>query len=177
MEGVDLTQGLYFNAAQSVAQQSAASSKKKEKIARSKKNSFASALERSQQEAGLRAEGLPLEIAGMTTEEAVIYLKDAADVAADKLKERMLPENFADYRQKVTQFMRYIVKYNFEMTDHSRSIRARNGRKLEPHKQISIINKKLDEMAQWLLSSQRDTLLMLERVDEIRGLLVDLLAV
>ena len=68
------------------------------------------------------------------------------------------------------------VKYNFEVEDRTRTGRAKNGRKYAPHKQIVIINQKLDEMAQWLMSSQKDTLQMLARVDEIRGLLVDLIA-
>ena len=59
--------------------------------------------------------GLPIEIASMTEEEAVIFLKDAADIAADKLRKSQMPDVYADYRLKVSQFLRYIVKNNFEI--------------------------------------------------------------
>ena len=39
-----------------------------------------------------------------------------------------------------------------------------------------MINAKLDEMAQWLLHTHSDTLQMLAKIDEINGLLVDLMA-
>jgi uncharacterized protein YaaR (DUF327 family) len=39
-----------------------------------------------------------------------------------------------------------------------------------------VINQKLDEMAQWLLHSHADTLQMLAKIEEVNGLLVDLMA-
>ena len=139
-----------------------------------KAKSFSSSLE----SARLVQEGFPAEIAGMDTEDAAVFLKDAADIAADKLKESQLPENFTDYRKKISQFLKFIVKNNFEVAQGKRLRKfSRNGKPLEPHKQIQIINQKLDELSQWFLSTHRDTLKMLSKLEEIQGLIVDLMAV
>ena len=175
IDSLNQNQGLYFAAAQSAA--AAVRPQQKEKSDKSKRKTFASALQRSHAEHELMAAGLPKEIAGMEPDEAIVYLKDAADIAADKLKECMLPENFKNYRQKVTQFMRYIVKNNMAVKQHMR-YRSNPTRRLtlNPHVQVVVINQKLDEFARWLLSSHRDTLRLLAKIDEINGLLVDLLA-
>jgi len=101
MEGVDaLNSGLYFNAAQAAASEAARQAQEKKKSEKTKKTAFSSAFEKAQAEHQLISEGLPPEIAGMSAEEAVVFLKDAADIAAEKLKSSQLPENFADYRKK-----------------------------------------------------------------------------
>ena len=175
MEGVDaLNSGLYFNAAQAAANEAAKQAQQKKKAEKTKKSAFSSAFEKAQAEHQLISEGLPAEIAGMSPEEAVVYLKDAADIVAEKLKASQMPENFADYRKKVSQFMKYIVKNNFEVIHHSRA--PKRGRKMAPQTQIVVINQKLDEMAQWLLHSHTDTLQMLAKIEEVSGLLVDLMA-
>jgi len=71
----------------------------------------------------------------------------------------------------VGQFMRYIVKTNFRVEQHARRTRRKN-----PQIQVVVINKKLDEMAQWMLHSHSDTLMMLAKIEEIKGLLVDLIS-
>lgn len=176
IDSVNQNQGLYFAAAQS-ANLEALKAKQKEKTIQAKKKPFMSALQKSHEEHELMAAGLPKEIAGMEPEDAVVYLKDAADIAADKLKESMLPENFANYRQKVTQFLRYITKNNFTVKQymHYRSNPKRRI-KLNPHVQIVVINQKLDDIARWLIASHNDTLRLLAKIDEINGLLVDLMA-
>ena len=170
------TQGLYFNAAQAAGLREASRLKKEKEASKVKKSAFANAFERSQEELKLKQEGFPPEIAGMEVDEAVVYLKDAADLAADKLKSCQMPEYFSDYREKVSQFLRYIVKTNYTVEKERRMGRSRRNRPLPEYVKIQQVNKKLDEMAQWLLHSHKDTLEMLAKIDEIRGLLVDLLA-
>ena len=177
MAGVDpIQQGLFFAATQASSAQTAVQAKKQEKTERTKKTPFNKALDKATEEQTLLQEGLPLEIAGMTPEEAIVFLKDAADIAGNKLRESMLPSNFVEYRQKVSQFMKYVVRNNFEILKHERNGRTRKGKRLEPQTQILIINRKLDEMAEWLLRDHKDNLQMLAKVDEIKGMLVDLMA-
>ena len=172
---VNNANGLYFAGLQGAREQLRA--KKKEEVKKTSRSSFVSVLQRSHEERELEEAGLPKEIVGMDSADAVVFLKDAADIAADRLKGRQTPENFADYRKKVTQFMRYIVKYNFKRVQkkHYRSNPKRHL-KLNDYVQIQVVNQKLDEMARWLISSHRDTLGMLSRIEEISGLLVDLMA-
>ena len=175
MDGVDsVSSGLYFNATQLAAAENARKANKKEKSTEVKKSAFATVFEKSRIEHQLQMEGFPVEIAGMEVEEAARFLKDAADLAADKLKECQMPENFADYRKKVSLFMRYVVKNNFTIEQHARA--PRKGRKVQPQTQVVVINQKLDELARWLLTGHSETLLMLKKIDEISGLLVDLMA-
>ena len=70
----------------------------------------------------------------------------------------------------------FYAQTNYTVKKRERSGRNRLGRAMAPQTQITVINQKLDEMAQWLLHSHTDTLQMLARLDEIKGLLVDLLA-
>ena len=175
MDGVDsVSSGLYFHATQLAAAENARKANNKEKSAEVKKSAFASVFEKSRMEHQLQMEGFPVEIAGMEVEEAARYLKDAADIAADKLKECQMPDNFADYRKKVSQFMRFVVKNNFTIEQHARP--AKKGRKGKVQTQVVVINQKLDELARWLLTGHSETLLMLKKIDEISGLLVDLMA-
>lgn len=167
---------LYFQAAQSASAKQTAKAAKDEKAknAAPKKGIFASLFERSQAQVQLTKDGYPIEILDMETEEAAVWLRDQADSAADYLKDHQTPDVFADYRKKVTLFLRYVTKNNFELKKKSRRYNR------EPHVQINIINEKLDEMARWLINPANDihrkTLGMLERINELKGLLVDLFA-
>ena len=114
VESVNQTQSLYFAAVQT-AKQEALKAQKKQKTEKLKSKLFSSALQKSQEEFELLSAGFPKEIAGMSTEDAIIYLKDAADIAAETLKSNQIPQNFSEYRKKVSQFMRYIVKNNIEI--------------------------------------------------------------
>ncbi len=176
MDALDsLSQGLLFNATQGMALQ-AGRAQKKEEVKKTKK-SFASAMEKARVEQQFLQEGFPVEIASMEVEDAAVFLKDAADIAADKLKENQSPENFASYKKAVSQFVRYLVKNNFDVVDRKRIGRNKLGRKIDPHKSIVIINEKLDELGRWLLTSHKETLEMLRKLDEIKGMMVDLMAV
>ena len=180
MEGVDsLGQGLFFNASQLVANQNAQRAQKNSKSTKTQstgKKTFSSALEKSIAEQEMRLAGLPTEIAGMEVEEAAIFLKDAADIAADKLKESQMPEVLAEYRKAVGQFIKFVVKNNYNIVKHDPTkLSQRRGIK-DPKTEIVIINQKLDDLARWLLSSHREQIELLSRIDEIDGLLVDLMA-
>lgn len=169
---------LYFSASQAAAVNMASSqTKKNEKSGKVKGKMFSSAFEKAREENLLVQEGLPPEIAGMDTEEAAIYLKDEADIAADRLKENQLPENFNAYKKKVSQFLRFLSKNNYNVYKQDRIKTRRTLKKPNPHTQVQIINQKLDEMAMWLLSSHKDTFKILSRVEEIQGLIIDLMAV
>ena len=167
---------LYFQAATQLVAPKPKKEEKPTKSGKTKRLSFSNAIEKAKQEFELQKEGFPVEIAGMNTEEAAVYLKDQADVAADRLKEHQTPDEFASYRKKVSQFLRYLEKNNFTVEKKDRRGFSRSGKPLDPRVKVAVINQKLDEMARWLLSSHKEAFALLARVEEIRGLLVDLLA-
>lgn len=175
VNGVDsFANQVFLNPASSAMTQSALNTSKAENTKKTKKSKFSSMIDRQREVDSLEADGLPSELADMEEEEAVIFLKDAADIAADKLRESMLPENFKEYRKKVSQFMKYIARNNFEISKKEKRD-FRTG-KVTARVQINIINQKLDDMARWLLDSHRDTLKLLAKVDEIQGMIIDLMA-
>lgn len=167
------SQSLYFAATQAASQQMAQQAKKTEKKERS---AFASALNRQQETAQLISEGLPVELAGMTEEEAIVFLKDEMDIAGDELKAKQNLEAMEKYRKKVGQFMKYVVRNNFEFIKKKRFGRNRKGRPVDPYCQIQVIDQKLNQLASEMLILHGSNLRLLAKVEEINGLIVDLLA-
>lgn len=171
------------------AAQFASTSQKTEtkKTDKTKRKAFESAIEQSKAELKLKEEGFPPEIAGLEVEEAAVYLRDQAEIAADTLRENMLPENFSEFKKKVSVFIKYVEKNNFKVTSEKRFVRDpntrlkvpmrdRKGREVPPRVQIQIINQSLDELTKYFLYEQKDTFKMLSKIKEISGMLVDLMA-
>jgi len=181
MSNVDtVNQSLYFTAASAAAsaagRMNSQQVKKDKKTAVTKKTSFRSVLQESMEKEDLISSGMPVELLSMTQEEAVVYLKDAVDVAGDELTEKMTPEAFMNYRTAIRQFMTFVEKNCFTVDKTKRFGRNRNGKPRDPAIQIHVINTKLDSLASDLLYNHMDKLKLLAKVDEINGLLVDLMA-
>ncbi len=177
MPSIDpLGQSLYFQATAS-SQQALLQAKKKNEAEKTKKSSFASIFKKAQEENELISEGLPVEIAGMEMEEAIVFLKDNVDMAGEVLKQSQTPDTFARYKKAVSQFLRYVEKNNFEVVVvQRRGFNRRRGRRLDPRVQVKIINQKLDQLASDMLFNHRDNLVLLARLEELNGLLVDIVA-
>ena len=118
---------------------------------------------------------LPAEIADMSFDEALSFLLDKVTMAGDNLKNNPFKEEFADYRKKISQFMRFVVKncYDVEETQVKPTVRVPRPKKKYL---VKVIDDKLDQLARELLENHVDKLKMLARVDEINGLLVDMLS-
>jgi uncharacterized protein len=171
-----LNHSLYFSAAATAAQQAAAEAKKKEKTDTSKRQAFKNMLKATAETEELEAAGLPIEIAGLSEDEAIVFLKDAVDVSGDKLAEKMTSETFAQYRNSISQFIRYVIQNGYNIEKHRRPGLNRKGKPRDPAIQIKIIDQKLDGLAADLLYNHKDKLKLLAKVDELNGLLIDLLA-
>ncbi|WP_296328417.1 YaaR family protein [uncultured Treponema sp.] len=167
------SQSLYFAATQAASQQQAQQAKKAEK---KEKSAFASAFEKRKAEANLVSEGLPPELAGMSEEEAIVFLKDAMDMAGDELKARQDLASMEKYRRKVSQFMKYVAKNNFEIISKKRFGRNRKGRPVDPYIQVQVIDQKLNQLASEMLILHGANLNLLAKVEEIQGLIIDLMA-
>lgn len=167
------SQSLYFAATQAASQQLAQQAKKTEK---KQKSAFASSLSAHQEKAQLLSEGLPVELAGMSDEEAIVFLKDAMDLAGDELKRHQSLEAMEKYRKKVSQFMKYIVKINYNFITTREQKKLRTGRIIKPMHQIQIIDQKLNQLAAEMLILHGANLNLLAKVEEINGMIIDLLA-
>lgn len=166
---------LYFTAAASAANQmTAEAARKKEKTSGTSR--FSSLLKSKQEENFFVSQGLPAELMGLSEEEAIVYLKDQVDMAGDALSISASIDKFENYKKAVSQFVKYIEKNNYVIREHKRFGRSRRGKQRDPAIQIITINEKLDRLAYDLWYNHLDKLRLLEKIHEINGLIIDLMA-
>ena len=120
------------------------------------------------------------------SDETVNMLMDEVRSTGDILKSRPLPEEIMRYKQAVRNFVNYVVKNNYSI-DHEEGIpnfmkpgfKGRRGtpKAMEGHEytRIQLIYRKLEDLAAMLLTSQSNQLKLVSHLEEIRGLLIDLL--
>ena len=177
MNSIDPTSnGLYYNATQAAANQAAAQAmaQKAEKEKAVKKPAFTSMVSKRQEENLLASQGLPPEIAGLSQEDALIWLKDQLDMAGDALGENASGQNLDNYKKAVSHFIKFMQKNNFVLEEHKRFGRSRTGKKKDPAIWIQTIDKKLEQLNYDIWYNHLDKLKLLEKIHEINGLVVDL---
>lgn len=76
------------------------------------------------------------------------------------------------YREMITEFMSEAVRFAFEFKKQS-TLDARGRHRM--YALIKRINKKLEELTKELLEGQADNISLMDSIDEIRGMLLDLL--
>jgi len=120
------------------------------------------------------------------SDESVNLLMDEVRDTGDRLKSRPFPEEIMRYKQAVRNFINYVVQNAFSKeTDAgipNKFKPAFKGRRGTPEAQdykeyvkIQVIDKKLEDLAAMLLSSQGRQMELVSRLEEIKGLLIDLL--
>ena len=72
--------------------------------------------------------------------------------------------------------MKYIVKINYNFITTREQKKLRSGRIIKPMYQIQVIDKKLNQLASEMLILHGANLNLLARVEEINGMIVDLMA-
>ena len=134
-------------------------------IGGSRKSIFSEVLEKSAAELGPLREFAP-------SDEVLTELMDAVHSTGSDLLDRPFHDEIIKYKKAVRDFVNYVVEncYGVEKTQ----TRLREIRKLKPHVQIQVIDHKLEELAAAILSGQTAQLEMVSKVNEIKGLLVDL---
>ena len=183
MNSIDSTSnGLYDNATQAAASQAAMqaqaqSARRAEKDKAVKKPLFSSLVNKSQEENVLASQGLPPEIAGLSQEDALVYLKDQLDMAGDALSRNSTAQEFDKYKKAVSQFVKFMVKNNFKVDAPPRFVRTKAGKKMEKMELVQVIDKKLEQLNYEIWYNHLDKLKLLEKIHEINGLVVDLTAV
>ena len=120
------------------------------------------------------------------SEETLNALMDDVRSAGDVLRSRPFPDEILHYKQAVRNFMHYVVENSYAL-EHEAGIPkflkpGYRGPRGTPdamsqlrYTKIQIIDKKLEDLAAMLLASQTPQLALASRLEEIQGLLVDLL--
>jgi uncharacterized protein len=120
------------------------------------------------------------------SEDTVNLLMDEVRSTGDVLKNRPLPEEIMRYKQAVRNFINYVVQnaYSLEYEEGlpnklKPSFKGRRNTpeadKVKGYTKIQVIDRKLENLAAMLLSSQVRQMELISRLEEIRGLLIDLL--
>jgi uncharacterized protein YaaR (DUF327 family) len=120
------------------------------------------------------------------SENTVNILMDEVRNTGDILKSRPFLEEIMHYKQAVRNFLNYVVQNNYSI-EHEEGILNKHkpsfkGRRNTPeaeksgrHTIIQVIDSKLENLAAMLVSSQIKQMELVSRIEEIRGLLIDLL--
>jgi uncharacterized protein YaaR (DUF327 family) len=100
-------------------------------------------------------------------------LLDEVHESGDRLKENPSVDLVQAYKKAVRDFVHYVVdrSYAVEQKTSGRSILKRNA-----YFRVSVIDESLEKLAAEILRNQKDNLEILRRVDEINGMLIDLLS-
>jgi len=100
-------------------------------------------------------------------------LLDDITVQGNRLAERMDIKDMRHYRSLVSNFMHEIVTHSHQFTREN--FLDKRGRH-RVYGIVRLIDEKLDELAQELINSEKDHINILDRIDEIKGLLLDIIA-
>lgn len=113
------------------------------------------------------------------SEEALEELLDAVHSAGSDLLDRPFHDEILRYKRAVRDFIHYVVENGYEivkLTGIKKKIAVRGETEWKPlaYQQVRVIDQKLEELAAAILSGQTNQLERVSKIDEIRGLLVDL---
>ncbi|MCL2557544.1 MAG: YaaR family protein [Treponema sp.] len=126
------------------------------------------------------AENLPV------CEETLDFLMDEVRSAGDSLRDRPFPDEILRYKRSIRNFIGYVVKNGFDVIHEAGipnylrpNFKGAKGtpaaREVRMHAKIQVIDERLETLAAMLLSSQRQQIGIAARLEEITGLLIDLL--
>jgi uncharacterized protein YaaR (DUF327 family) len=154
----------------------------KSRIKRGQKSRFVSVLEEireSETELG------PLRDVPVS-DEAVSRLMDDVRSAGDDLRKRPFSDEILHYKRAVRDFMHYVVENGYAV-DIQEGLPnylkpgyrgARGSAESQDRKgyiQVQVVDKKLEDLAALLISGQMNQLELASRLEEIKGLLVNIL--
>jgi uncharacterized protein YaaR (DUF327 family) len=147
--------------------------------AKPRRGLFSSMLEKSKNSGAGETLEIPPEVALLPYEKAIETLKDTLDAAGDTLKDAPTADNFAAYKKAIKNFVSYVSQKNYELEEHTVSMMVReHGVRTKKEKRLVLIktlDEKLDRLAQDVLFNHADKLKLLEKIEEIHGIVIDLL--
>lgn len=99
-------------------------------------------------------------------------LLDAVHDAGDRLKENLGVTQVQAYKKAVRNFVHHVVEHAWTV---EKKTSGGNILKRKEFYRLAVIDESLERLAAEILRNQRDRLEILRRIDEINGMLVDLL--
>lgn len=114
---------------------------------------------------------LSSKIADSDLKEKLSGLMDRIDEQGKKIAKHMDIRDMKAYRSLVKDFMNEVVTHSHEFSREN--FLDRRGRH-RVYGMIKLVDKNLDDLAQELVKDEKDHIAILGKVDEIRGLLLDI---
>ena len=186
-----LGSNVYYAGVQNSTNEALKKNRKTEETKSTKKTKFGDMLHKTgSDEQAFSVQGLPPEIETMSIEDATTYLVDAVNLAGNDLSEQITEENIKKFKSAVSSFILFVAKNNYQVTSkQTRKIGRRalvspsnffSNYQIPPHKinpvyQINVINEKLAALTAATIEGQKSNLYILAQVDEIKGLIIDLI--
>lgn len=99
-------------------------------------------------------------------------MMDDISVQGKKLADHMDIKDMKKYRSMITDFINEVVTNSHEFSREN--FLDRRGRH-RVYGIVKLVNKKVDELAQELLKKEKDHIAILDKTDEIQGLLLDII--
>lgn len=169
MNSIDpLNTSLYFTAAAQERQKEISAKK-----AAQKKRAFLDILHDATETEVESTNGIPPEYADLPVEKAVEKMLDSVYMTGDLLKKNPSKETIEQYRKAVKNFLGFVEKTNYKVIKKQQS--GLHVKKRHEFTTIKVIDEKLDNLAMGLLFNQKNQLDLLAKVDEINGILIDLI--
>jgi uncharacterized protein len=145
-------------------------SKKKAKSKESKRSSFSTLVDGERRTSAGEAVFAEL---GVDADTSLEEMLDAIHSVGERIRENASREAIDQYRTTVRAFMKYVLANALKLDVKSSSPNILRQKKFTL---VKVIDQKLERLASDILTNQRDALETLARIDEINGLLVDLIS-
>ncbi len=100
-------------------------------------------------------------------------LRDAVFSAGEQLKKGHTMEAVKAYRRQVKEFIKFAVEHIFAVEEKTSGANILRRKRFTI---VKVIDEKLEALAVSVLSAQKDQLAILAQVDEINGMLVNLVS-
>lgn len=179
MSGIDsVNSSLYFSATALAAKNVSQKEQDSKTQKTSKTKSFNQLFDNATQ--SLEFDDFIPEIKGMSIEQATTFLIDSVYSEGELLKQKPVEENLVRFRKAVSNFLKFVEKqcYDVEVEMGIRKTTGKGAMKVSKQKTytlIKVVDEKLNSLAADILSNHKDQIKLAAKVNEISGLLVDIL--
>ncbi len=143
--------------------------KKAGKKEKAQKKSFSQLVESAAEGEGAAQEDLGQQ----DSRQGIQALLDGVFASGETLKKVPTIDAIRDYRQKVKDFVKYVVHHSVQVEETTSGVSIQKRKRFTL---VRVIDEKLGALAASVLAGQKEQISILAQIDEINGLLVDLVS-
>jgi uncharacterized protein len=118
-------------------------------------------------------EATPEDLDDVERRRGIEELLDGVFSAGDRLKKAPTMDAIKHYRQQVKAFVKYAVEHSIAVEEKTSGANILRRKRFT---MVKVIDEKLESLAASVLAAQKDQLAILAQIDEINGMLVNLVS-